>query len=227
MRILTLGDVHCDDKWKIYVRPELIEDVDKIVFLGDYVDSFTHSNEQMITNLLEIINFKQNNPDKVILLWANHDIQYRYYPQAEFQCSGLRSEIAFDIKDIFKQNESLFQNAYQYKDHIWTHAGMSNYWFISRFKGDLAINIADQLNNPKDRKQEVTLHDVGYMRGGCSRDGGGIFWCDRQELKKPLQGFTQIVGHTRVDKIKEYTWKNSKVYFCDCLESGELLTLEL
>lgn len=227
MKILTIGDIHCSDLWALHIQSELIKDIDKIIFLGDYVDSFTHSNEEMISNLLDIISFKKMNPNKVILLQGNHEFNYLYPHTNKFRCSGLRPEIQYDIYDILYSNQNLFQNAYQYENYIWTHAGIQHDWFVNRFKGYLTDNITDQLNNPKDRWQEVTLHDVGYLRGGMRHDVGGIFWCDRQELKKPLLGFTQVVGHTRTEGIKEYTWKDSKVYFCDCLEDGEVLTLEL
>lgn len=213
MLVNIIPDVHGDNIWKYFID----ESCDKIIFLGDYVDSFTIQNSIMINNLLDIIEFKKQNEDKVILLWGNHDIQYLYYPESEYQCSGIRPEIAFTFKHIFKENEHLFQYAYQYKNWIFTHAGIQNNWFHDRFKGNPLINIADQLNNPNNRNQKESLYQVGYMRGGMKHNVGGILWCDKQELKKPLEGFNQVVGHTQVSEIKEYIYKNNKVIFCDCL----------
>lgn len=218
MKLNIIPDVHGDSIWKYFID----ESCDKIVFLGDLVDSFTIQNEQMLKNLLDIIEFKRNNPDKVILLWGNHDIQYLYYPETQYQCSGLRPEFAFNFKYVFKENQNLFQYAYQYSNWIFTHAGIQHYWFTENFNGDVDKNIADQINNVSNRTQKEAIHQVGYMRGGMRHNVGGILWCDRQELKKPLEGFNQVVGHTAVPEIKEYNFTNKhKVLFCDCLTKIE------
>lgn len=217
MRINVISDVHGDNIWKYFID----ESCDKIIFLGDYVDSFTIQNSTMLNNLLDIIEFKKQNIDKVILLWGNHDVQYLYYPENQYQCSGLRPEMGFTFKHIFKEHEHLFQYAYQYNNWIFTHAGIQDNWFQNRFKGNISNNIADQLNNPTERFQIEAIHQVGSMRGGMKYDVGGILWCDKRELKKPLIGFNQVVGHTAIDKIQEYIFKNDKVIFCDCLTKIE------
>lgn len=74
MKVRVIGDIHGESWWK-----ELANDIDKIdlcIFLGDYVDSYTVSNEDMINNLLDIIQFKKDNSDKVILLYGNHEWNY-------------------------------------------------------------------------------------------------------------------------------------------------------
>ena len=53
-----------------------IKNYDKVVFLGDYVDSFTISNIASYENLKDIIRLKKRDPNKVVLLLGNHDIQY-------------------------------------------------------------------------------------------------------------------------------------------------------
>lgn len=72
-KILVLGDTHGRPFWKEIIEKE---NPDKIIFLGDYVS--THegiSAEQQLSNLEEILTYKENNPDKVILLRGNHKIQ--------------------------------------------------------------------------------------------------------------------------------------------------------
>ena len=72
-KILVLGDLHGRLFWKEIIEKE---NPDKIIFLGDYVS--THegiSAEQQLSNLEEILTYKENNPDKVILLRGNHKIQ--------------------------------------------------------------------------------------------------------------------------------------------------------
>ena len=51
MKVNVIPDIHGEVKWKKVID----ESCDKIIFLGDYVDSFTVSNDQIITNLKDII----------------------------------------------------------------------------------------------------------------------------------------------------------------------------
>lgn len=217
MRIGAIGDLHGRDYWKEFV---LNNKIDKWIFLGDYTDSFYESNDKILSNLLDIIQFKKDFPDKVVLLLGNHDLAYMYIDDQRMRCSGFRPEIMFHLNDIFTNNKDLFVNAYQIGDVIFTHAGIQHNWFINRFKGDefqVDYTIAEQLNNPLDRKQDDALYQVGALRGGLRHDVGGPFWCDMHELRKPLEGFTQVVGHNPVKNIHRYEYKNSYVWYCDCL----------
>lgn len=73
MKIIALGDIHGRDIWKDIVKKE--SDADKIVFVGDYVD--THDNispYKQVDNFKEIVEYKKENKDKVILLIGNHKL---------------------------------------------------------------------------------------------------------------------------------------------------------
>ena len=72
MKTLTVGDLHGKDVWK---EIDTIR-YDKIIFVGDYVDCFTTSNVEIKHNLEQIIRYKKDNMDKVVLLLGNHDVQY-------------------------------------------------------------------------------------------------------------------------------------------------------
>lgn len=229
MRVTIIPDVHGRNYWK-QINPK---DCDEIIFLGDYVDSFDISNDDMLNNLLDIIQFKKDNESKVTLLLGNHDLHYLYLGDIEgrFICSGFRDTMAYDLHDIFWENQKLFLNAYQIGNTIFTHAGIQDNWFKEHFKGDstqLECSIAEQLNMPLNRSQIDALYQVGNLRGGIRGDIGGIFWCDKDELKKPLQGFMQVVGHTHVSEPMKYTYKNAEVWFTDCHRNNiTFLTLEL
>ena len=64
MKIRVIGDLHGRDWWKRKVKTG---DSDLNIFLGDYVDSYIVSDEGIINNLLDIIEFKKAYEDKVIL----------------------------------------------------------------------------------------------------------------------------------------------------------------
>ena len=75
MKILIIPDVHGRTFW--HKAKEMIDSVDKVVFLGDYLDPYPSegiTTEQAIEEFKDIIQFKKDNMDKVILLLGNHKI---------------------------------------------------------------------------------------------------------------------------------------------------------
>jgi len=239
MKVLSIGDIHGHNIWKDFVKDPSM--YDKIIFVGDYVDDYDISNTEIISNLLEIIEFKKEYPDKVILLLGNHDYQYAIRPfEMEILCysTGYRAEIHFDLHTIFKSNFRLFQIAYQYENYIWTHAGIHIGWyqkFLREFKVyvdkyDLSVenyNIADKLNLALEFEM-TCLVDCGFKRRGTKKIGGPL-WADKSETwMKSLKNYHQIVGHTHTDGIKktEHPLYKSSVTYIDALPK-ECLILEI
>jgi hypothetical protein len=72
----VIGDVHWTTLWKKALIDFPLEWNNKVLFLGDYVDSHFLDSEKILDNLIEIINLKKQSPNSVILLLWNHDIQY-------------------------------------------------------------------------------------------------------------------------------------------------------
>ena len=101
MKICILGDIHGRTIWKQIIEKE---NPDKIIFLGDYVA--THDNisaAEQINNLNEILSYKEDNSDKVILLRGNHDVQHLGYYWAS--CSGLNYEVyQYMSENSFKEH---------------------------------------------------------------------------------------------------------------------------
>ena len=216
---IVFGDIHGLTVWKQIVadNPDC-----RCVFLGDYLDPYRKiSRKNLISNLEEIIRLKQEQPDNVVLLLGNHDLHY--ITDKILQSSRWDYDIAPQAFKLFSDNIELFQFAYQEDDCVFTHAGIAHDWFTDCFKGDVRANIAEQLNKPAP-EQEAFLYACGSARGGFASIGG-VFWADILELHKPLHGFTQIVGHNRVDEIAEITGNGGRIIFCDCLYNGHYLKI--
>ena len=234
MKTISIGDIHGLNLWN-EINPDKY---DKIIFIGDYVDSFDISSHEIITNLLNIITFKKSYNDKVELLWGNHDLQYLFLSD-QFRCTGFRDNYAIQLTTIFNENYKLFKLAYQVKNYLWTHAGISNRWFNERLIPFLTAqenseesgekektykfnNLADELNYLFD-KQTSCLFDICSKRGGY-KPVGGPFWLDKTDAQKtPLKGYQQIVGHNRVGYISSFIKDSTKtsITFIDCLEQAE------
>ena len=72
--MLVIPDVHGRKFWKDVVT-QYENNVDKIIFLGDYLDPYPDegiTRKDAINNFEEIIDYKVNNKDKFVLLLGNH-----------------------------------------------------------------------------------------------------------------------------------------------------------
>ena len=116
-RILVVPDIHGRSFWREPVL-KYLGSVDRIVFLGDYLDPYTDEGlditpEQALHSLMDIIKLKKENTDKVILLKGNHDQQYS---SKAFHNSSRASRC--DIQNykknnnVFNEHKGLFQLAY-------------------------------------------------------------------------------------------------------------------
>jgi predicted MPP superfamily phosphohydrolase len=239
-KIIVISDIHGRTIWKTFadIKHLLVAEPDaagfgpfepeynQYIFLGDYTDSFTESNETIRENLLEIIRFKTLYPNNVILLWGNHDTEY-YLNQPwlplKTAISGFRPEMHYDLYEIFDKNANLFQVAFQIENYIFSHAGIHIGWYFHVFnkaikdKGWNDLSVADQINEAFNQRIDC-IFDVDHYRGGYKKVGGPL-WCSKQLIdKKPLKNYHQIVGHTVTDDFDKYIINdNTSITFCDVL----------
>lgn len=252
-KILVVGDVHGRLQAVIEAIEKFVEEkYDKIIFIGDFTDSYFAANKDIIEVLELIIYLKQRYGDQVILLLGNHDIQYMYYP--DYRCSGFRADLQPELTILFNENRNLFQLAHYEGDndknnYIFTHAGIQRKWYIKYietidfFREKLHLkeksDIAELINNINETKHRNILFEVGTKRGGIRYDYGGPLWCDRTEMLSygPIPNAHQIIGHTPVPFIEKVTkfegdkhYNNTSVTFIDVLKedkSNTFLTLEI
>jgi len=219
MKILTIGDLHGLNVWE----NKDFSNYDLVIFEGDYVDSFDKTDLEIYNNLMNLIEFKKSNMKKVILLLGNHDMQYMYHPR--YRCTGFRSLMLFNLYQFFNDNRNLFQISYQYKNYVWTHAGITNAW-LKHFYNDAnsAIfeknndSIADDLNLCRDSRYMNILMEIGIERGGSNIVGGPL-WADSSELLDDyLDNIHQVAGHNPQKEIWSYRDDSSSITFVDCLQ---------
>jgi len=218
---IVFGDIHGSMYWQKVVNEN---PACRYIFLGDYLDPYeVIPSYQLTGNLKKIIQLKKDYEEDVILLLGNHDLHYIH---AHIEpCWRYDYEIEDAAHALFTENIHLFTYAFQVDKWIFTHAGISEKWFLDDFKGVRYKNIAEQLNNPSP-EQMTAINRCGKWRGGDRNMVGGIFWADVSELYDPLPGYTQVVGHNRVDDICEYANNGGRIIFCDCLYNKKYLKLD-
>ena len=74
-KVLIVPDVHGRKFW--HKAMEMIDEVDQVVFLGDYLDPYPDENitpDDALNEFYKILEFKDKYPDKIVLLIGNHKI---------------------------------------------------------------------------------------------------------------------------------------------------------
>lgn len=221
MNVLAVGDLHGRDCWK-KINPE---EHDRIVFTGDYADSFDIFPEKILENLNSVIEFKKQFPGKVTLLLGNHDIQYAEYPH--YRCSGFDRFFQPDYTRLFTENKELFQVGAQFGGYLFTHAGLSNSFARNSLHNHYSsiinkeIDVADLLNQIHQSQDQPLLHAISIYRGGAAAFGG-ITWADyRETVVDLLPGYDQVVGHAPQTKITKVEGDNSSITYIDVLGTKE------
>lgn len=246
MKIIAIGDLHGRPYNKYLTN---IEKYDKIIFLGDYVDSFYLSDIEIIDNLKKLIQFKKDNLNKVELLIGNHDFQYMGYLTQGDHCSGFRYSYSAELYKIFNDNKELFKVAYQYNNTLFTHAGLTANYFKrlswSNLKNIIDFKISEN-NTYADILNKIlivnpySLWSIGYARGGYGF--GSCLWADITEFlsntnnkynKKLashclLKNLSCVQGHQPVIEVIKLEDNNRQYIWCDCdsyeTTEGELLS---
>lgn len=225
-RILVIPDVHGRTFWKEPVC-KLIESVDKVIFLGDYLDPYgDFVQEDICQNLMEIINLKSKYQDKVVLLKGNHD---QHYSSIVFHdlAGGTRIDYNYWEKyhNIFEGNKDLFKLVHMEMvngiPYIFSHAGLTAYWLdkvnslLWRLEdSDISVandDIIEMINLlERTREGQELLSVIGRNRSRRGENTGSILWADVYEHPIPeapnmygLNKVFQVFGHTRLNGDKE------------------------
>ncbi len=216
MHLIAIGDIHGRNVWKeVKEKPS-----DKLIFIGDYVDPHRPiPDEDVIQNLEEIIEFRRQEPERVVLLLGNHDAQYLHYP--DYPCSGYRADLQSVYGKLFQENKELFQIAFQYKKTLFTHAGVSGKWYSQHrqiWPLYPATTFADTLNSVYQSEHRDILFEAGAVRGGSDRCSGPI-WADKSETQSDYFIFHQVVGHSRVPHITRMGGPVASITYIDVFDT--------
>lgn len=240
-KIVVLGDLHGREIWKDIVKKE--SDADKIIFLGDYTCprdlAWVYRDPTDLCGFLyEILDYKDQNPDKVILLRGNHCLDSLGYYWAQCYPQDHPKVAAYwqtdDVKNWFLKNT---QWIYRIPDTniICSHAGISKVWFNNVIKSK---HWKDLLNNPSSGIYEKDVLDCINLIEPCELfgftddnpfDTNGTSKCQPCTWIRPSTlidcmptNIIQVVGHTPVKKHifncrDEYEDCKVDLWCCDAL----------
>ena len=224
MKTIFLGDTHGRSLWKDIIAKE---SPDRVVFIGDYFDSFDIKGTEQMFNFKEIIAFKESNQCEVILLIGNHD--YHYYPGGETY-SGYQHGAAPAIKQLLEENKHHMQMCYQLDNILCSHAGIGHNWLVEQEKYESG-SIADFVNDIWNYKPNRFMF-YGFDPYGDNKTQTPIWIRPKSLLAGNKETFLkkdyiQIAGHTQVNKIDiEGKATGGRYYFIDAIEVGQYLVYE-
>lgn len=219
-KLIIIPDVHGRSFWRKAVEdfPE-----EEFIFLGDYLDPYPRegiSSEQAFEGLEEIVALKERRPDKVTLLWGNHDLHYLY---SILEGSRWDRSNAGKNWSFFKEHETCFKIAAERtvcgKRYLFTHAGVGKQWvkYLDSSLNEEQVTAA-WLNSCFPSHPFIQhLSCVSMLRGGFSQFGSCI-WADAREHFDEENNFAciiQIFGHTMMSEPINY---DNRIFCLDCQE---------
>ena len=245
MKTVVIGDIHGRSVWKLIVNQE---QPDRVIFIGDYFDSWDLSGLEQIHNFKEIIEYKETSfsrvgtlsehKTEVIMLVGNHD--HHYFPEIGYTgTSGYQHGIAPNINQVIDENRQHLQMAYQMDGFLFTHAGVSSVFMDSVYGRDgwKVENIATDLNElfkykPKTFVFGTMLHYNTYQDPTGDNEGQSPIWIrpralmrsNKDTLRKQV---IQVVGHTQQEQIDiKGMATGGRYYYIDTLgTSGEYMII--
>lgn len=205
MKTIAIGDIHGRTGWKDIVYKN---DFDKVVIMGDYFDPYEKIDvPQQKKNFKEIVEFKRGNPDKVVLLFGNHDYHYlrtatKHYSRYQSAQSDKFSELLHGALD-----EGLLQICHIEDDKIFTHAGVTKTWCAKAF-GEYAHLTSEEF--------EAAMNDLLFswpgafeFSMGVNMDHSGDDICHspiwvrpRSLMRDRIEDYVQIIGHTQMNNLQ-------------------------
>jgi hypothetical protein len=205
-KILIVPDVHGRAFW--HRALELVDQVDQIVFLGDYLDPYSHegiSFDLALEEFNKILEFKKEYPDLITLLVGNHDMHYII--EDFMDCSRRNTAMLDQLHKLYNSNLDLFDLIHIEDDWLFSHAGVYKDW-MDKYEFTLEdLNLKTFLGS-----HWPALEDLSWYRGGYNFVGSCI-WADiRESAKEELfPGYKQVVGHTQLNNKPYITDKISCV----------------
>jgi hypothetical protein len=230
-KTIVIGDIHGRSQWKLITH---LEQPDRVIFVGDYFDSFNIPAVEQMYNFNEIVEYKESGKAEVIMLIGNHD--HHYFPEVgNTGTSGYQYGAAAAISKVVDDNRKHLQMAYSFDNFLFTHAGVSPVFMDEVFgKDGWDSSSIVKLLNDKMTYQPRTFNFNGMEPSGDNQTQTPIWIRPRSLMatnskheKGLKKSHIQVVGHTQQYQIDtKGSSTGGRYYFIDTLEtSGQYMII--
>jgi Calcineurin-like phosphoesterase len=210
---LIVPDSHEQYAKLVRVLAEYEPQVDWVLFLGDFLDTFdglTENTHLICKWLMENV----ANP-KYHFLWGNHDIHYAF-PWDDLKCSGWTGAKRKVVAGYLDHSHWKHFRCIAWiegdktkpgpREWLCTHAGIHEYMLhpVHGYDREALFDMEEIVLSDLQFAKVHPWLQAGRGRGGNARVGG-VDWLDWNSEFAPIPGLNQIVGHTHgsIPRIKE------------------------
>lgn len=225
MNYLILPDLHLNFRRAEYFISKI--KTDKVIFLADYFDDYGDSPKQARETAIWLkSSLKQENR---IHCAGNHDLPLYAASRYAKSCSGYTQEKDNAVNEILNYHDWRQLKWFCWVDNfLISHAGLSPHF--------CKYNTKKEINEFLEKEQQVANKKIMEINGshwffqaGLARGGnqvvGGLTWLDFNCEFTPIEGISQLVGHT---VQKEPTWignnlcLDTQLNHCAILDDGKI-----
>lgn len=199
MKIIAIGDIHGRTSWKKIIEQETF---DKVVFVGDYFDTREDiSPQEQKDNFKDIISYKKENANKVVLLFGNHD--YHYLKTTNETYSGYQQWQKTDIQELLHPaiDRGLIQMCFVWHNLLFSHAGVTKTWCDNNLIQ--TTHLEESINDLFKYKPSSFRFTIGnnFSLQGDDVEQSPIWVRPNSLLVDRIDNFIQVVGHTTKNKL--------------------------
>ena len=234
MKIGVIPDVHGSTHWEKNI--ENFKDCDKIVFLGDYVDSFNEEEKGLpaLANGKRIIEVAKSDP-RIDLLVGNHEFENYWFGCN--RCSGFQMGCYEAYHQFFEENADMFKIAVEYDGWVFSHAGFTKTWVedtMKHYKERIAnFEFADKpIEFVNALLKTRNVNHFAFSSRDITGYGDSIFqgplWVRPSALFKDYLFEKQVIGHTETRGGEVLCIKNKdlQVVMCDTASHSKYFILD-
>lgn len=231
-KILVIPDTHCRKFWRKAIFDNA-DKVDKVIFLGDYLDPYQneieenpelmecddfYDSENLLKMLEDIISLKKNESNKYILLTGNHTDSYIW---PEFSAATRTDKMNWKkYHNFFLENLDYFNLVWIENDMIFSHAGISEEWADDFLYSSMKYNEGAELekgsvvfetarvlmDTPLKYFNKYYIDSISHI----SRYRGGDFIygsCEWADIREHIKEITSYEKSTFIGKGEEGTFQ--------------------
>lgn len=231
MKVLIIPDVHQTTNG-LRVIEEQINNIDKVVILGDMVDNWDavkwwdtekHNPIVILDKYAELV---KKYPNKIHWLIGNHDLSYLANHRMDQSVSGHQWDHSVEIGDALRKYTDLMDIAIKLDGWVFSHAGFSDIWFKEMrdiYPVLTKSNLIEEANNSFHQQIKTTFGHLNFNHRSFNPSGDspeeGPLWIRPNPLLAFATFKKQVVGHTECGpyymEVKENDKLKEAIYVLD------------
>lgn len=203
MKVLCIPDIHGNFTEAIKNIDDHYNEVDKVVVLGDYFDSFDSSvnGQPSAEGFKKLLKKAKDSNGKIDLLIGNHDFAYIGDPRVSGHQTG-NIAIVFCNLLLDAIDSGVMKVAVKYDDRVYSHAGFSKRWLEETYP-DLDLTKPKEIIDTVNKSLKIgPRHMFDFNLYDMSSCGNSVFqgplWIRPRYLIEQPAFKVQVVGHSEV-----------------------------